>query len=204
MSRPGYWQSRGTPEVAITAMTDGHLRNAIRMMARRFLEFEPLPTDNDFARRAKLAQSRWYVTKLNELIPEARRRTILPALPVQTEGQPNTPIPSLADTCRIARDWRTASDPVVIDAALLEGPTTTGTGTVVRIQRPAGAGNALTTTAADRDILNTLTEAAAARPPRQLGQFLNVIIEVEEVLGKPVFGLEDTQPRPTRLISMDL
>ena len=198
MSRPGYWKSPGQPEIAISAMAESHLRNSTRLMARRWLEFAPNILNSPGLAVEFRNKRRFYEDKLVELGTECQRRNIIPAGDITVEALAN-----------LARGWPTASDTLSNITGPYTGPMPVAevlpsTNWVTRVRNTIAENRATARIRASPAYLpeDTVTAAASA-PPRQIGLYLNVIQEVEEIMGLPVFGIE-SEEEPVRKIAFEL
>jgi len=75
MSRPGYWKTKEGSEMAITSMTDSHLKHSLRYLRNALRE-----PGNQSQKYAVYCE-----TKLIELGNEAQRRGLIPAGEITTD-----------------------------------------------------------------------------------------------------------------------
>lgn len=179
MSRPGYWKLSTGEEIPYAEMRTPHLRNSMRMMARKHIENAPEDGEQTILALSRARKAAYYLNKLVDLADEAERRGgILPAGDM-TEDELVT----------LVSGWPTARD--------TEAPANTVTAIRPPLHyvsiplRPTSSGP-------------RATEAIAKQPPKRIGIYLNVIREVELLIGLPVHGLEDANEQPYRRIEMDL
>ena len=179
MSRPGYWKLSTGEEIPYAEMRTPHLRNSMRMMARKHIENAPEDGEQTILALSRARKAAYYLNKLVDLADEAERRGgILPPGDMTEDA-----------LVTLVSGWPTARD--------TEAPANIATDN--RTQPYAAIQNISL-----RRIGPRATEAIAKQPPKRIGIYLNVIREVELLIGLPVHGLEDANEQPYRRIEMDL
>lgn len=177
MSQPGHWKTAGGTEVLIKDMTDSHLKNSMRLMVKRYDDNVVLPTDSPVMTKQKTSSRKYYWDKLCDLAEEAQRRGIIAAGDITDE--------QVAD---LVRTWKASRDPGSTPL-----PHTTPqeiTSCFHKIGSPS--------------ISPFAVAMAAKAPPQRIGLYLDVILEVEQVIAMPIFGLEREDSLPDRRIELDL
>lgn len=178
MSQPGHWKTAGGTEVLIKDMTDSHLKNSMRLMVKRYDDNVVLPTDGPVMTKQKTSSRKYYWDKLCDLAEEAQRRGIVAAGDITDE--------QVAD---LVRTWKASRD--------------AGATPLPQTVYPAPSVNYFPNSVSS--VISPFAVAVAAKaPPQRIGLYLDVILEVEQVIAMPIFGLGREDNIPDRRIEMDL
>ena len=175
MSRPGYWITKDKREMPISEMTGAHLHNSLRLMAKKYNENLSEPTDLPAIARVKENRRQYSMDKLVELAADAQRRgNILPVGDITEQ-----------ELLAIVGGWSPMRD---------TGTTPPAPGRIVIKANPA----------VESYLTADNASTIASLPPKRLGVYLNVIQEVEQVIGLPVAGLQEDEQTRSRLITFNL